>query len=183
MFELLFNNAEVTTIIICLVGVLIASFLVVGIKKVKVEDPRMSEISSYIKGGAMAYLYRQYRVLAVFLVAMFLLIGFIPKLGFDISVAFLFGAVLSIAAGYMGMRTAVISNVRTAESAKSGLSSAFKIAFSGGAVMGILVVSIGAFGVAAVSYIMQLIDPMVSADKINSLLTGFSLGASSVALF
>ncbi len=185
--NLLFDNAELTTIAICMLGVLLAVMLAVGIKKVKIEDPRMGEISSYIKGGAMAYLYRQYRILAIFLVAMFLLIGFIPQLGFGISVAFLFGAILSIAAGYMGMRTAVISNVRTAESAKKGLGAAFKVAFSGGAVMGILVVSIGAFGVASLSYLMKYIyadlEPEVITTMTNNLLTGFSLGASSVALF
>ena len=183
IFEFLFNHAEPMMLAVCILGMLLAAFLAMGIKKVKVDDPRMIEISSFIKKGAMAYLYRQYKILAIFLIVMFLLIGFIPALGFDVSVSFLFGAVLSIATGYMGMRTAVISNVRTAKSAQNGLSDAFKVAFSGGAVMGILVVSLGAFGVAAVSYIMQLIDPSVSPDYINNLLTGFSLGASSVALF
>ncbi len=181
MFDFLMTNAELSVILLCLVGVLLAVLLIVGIKKVKVEDQRMNEIASYIKGGAMAYLYRQYRILLIFLAAMFVIIGFV--LGFPVAVAFLFGAMLSCVAGYMGMRTAVISNVRTAESAKSGIASAFRVAFSGGAVMGILVVSIGAFGVALVSYIMQLIDPTVTPDNINTLLTGFSLGASSVALF
>ncbi len=181
MLDFLMANAELSVIVLCVLGILLAVLLICGIKKVKVEDQRMNEISSYIKGGAMAYLYRQYRILIFFLIAMFIIIGFV--LGFDIAVAFLFGAVLSCVAGYMGMRTAVISNVRTAESAKSGLASAFKVAFSGGAVMGILVVSIGALGVALVAYITQLIDPTVTWDKINTLLTGFSLGASSVALF
>ncbi|MBR6514504.1 MAG: sodium-translocating pyrophosphatase [Clostridia bacterium] len=183
MFEFLKINADLGVIFMCAVGVILSVLLVIGIKRVKIFDPRMNEISSFIKGGAMAYLYRQYKVLAVFLVLMFFLIGFLPDLGFGVAAAFLFGAILSCCAGYMGMRTAVISNVRTAESAKKGLSSAFKIAFSGGAVMGILVVSIGAFGVALVSYIMRLIDPNADPNLVNQLLTGFSLGASSVALF
>ena len=183
MVEFLKINADLSVILLCILGVVLSVLLVMGIKKVRIDDPRMDEISSYIKGGAMAYLYRQYRILIIFLAVMFLLLGFLPELGFGVAAAFLLGAVLSCTAGYMGMRTAVISNVRTAESAKNGLGSAFKVAFSGGAVMGILVVSIGAFGVALVSYIMRLIDPNVDPDMVNRLLTGFSLGASSVALF
>ncbi len=183
MVDFLKLNADLSVIILCALGVILSLLLVKGIKKVKIDDPRMNEISSYIKGGAMAYLYRQYRILVIFLAVMFLLLCFLPGLGFGVAVAFLFGALLSCTAGYMGMRTAVVSNVRTAESAKKGLGAAFKVAFSGGAVMGILVVSIGAFGVALVSYIMRLIDPNVDPDMVNRLLTGFSLGASSVALF
>ena len=102
MFGFFMQNAELSVIALCLVGALLAVLLAVGIKKVRVDDPRMNEISSYIKGGAMAYLYRQYKVLLIFLAFMFILIGFIPQLGFDIAVAFLFGAILSCVAGYMG---------------------------------------------------------------------------------
>lgn len=185
MLEFLSRYAEASVLVLCGIGVLLAILLVVGIKKVAVDDPRMVEISSYIKKGAMAYLYRQYKVLLVFLALMFVVIGFL--LGFEISVAFLFGALLSIVAGYMGMRTAVISNVRTATSARNGLASAFKVAFSGGAVMGILVVSIGAFGVALISLVAapigELFGVTIEQAKVNNILTGFSLGASSVALF
>ena len=173
MFQLLEQYAAYSVLGFCAVGVLLAVLLMLGIKKVRVDNERMNEISSYIKKGAMAYLYRQYEILGIFLLVMFLVLGFIPTLGWSLAAAFLFGAVLSVAAGYLGMRTAVISNVRTATEARSGIVAAFRVAFSGGAVMGIFVVSLGAFGVALLSLL---------TDDV-SILTGFSLGASSIALF
>ena len=173
MLDFLISFAEPSVLIFCGLGVLLATLLILGIKRIEVKHDRMNEIASYIKKGAMAYLYRQYEMLIFFLVIMFLVLGFVPGLGFDLAAAFLLGAALSILAGYLGMRTAVISNVRTAAEAKKGLGSAFKVAFSGGAVMGIFVVSLGAFGIALLSLI---------TDNTN-VLTGFSLGASSIALF
>ncbi len=173
MLDFLIGFAEPSVLIFCGLGVLLAALLILGIRRIQVKHDRMNEIASYIKKGAMAYLYRQYEMLGFFLVIMFLVLGFVPGLGFDLAAAFLLGAVLSILAGYLGMRTAVISNVRTAAEAKKGLGAAFKVAFSGGAVMGIFVVSLGAFGIALLSLI---------TDNTN-VLTGFSLGASSIALF
>ena len=173
MLDFLIGFAEPTVLILCGLGILLAVLLILGIKRIQVKHDRMNEISSYIKKGAMAYLLRQYEMLAFFLVVMFLVLGFVPGLGFDLAAAFLLGAALSVAAGYLGMRTAVISNVRTANEASKGLGAAFKVAFSGGAVMGIFVVSLGAFGVALLSLITEN----------TNVLTGFSLGASSIALF
>ncbi|MBE6555468.1 MAG: sodium-translocating pyrophosphatase [Ruminococcaceae bacterium] len=173
MPDKLLGFAAPLVLILCGLGVLLAALLVLGIKRVRVENERMGEISSYIKHGAMAYLYRQYKVLVFFLVFMFLLLTFLPGLGVRLALSFLLGALLSVLAGYLGMRTAVISNVRTATEAKNGLGAAFRVAFSGGAVMGIMVVSVGAFGVALLSLISEETD----------ILTGFSLGASSIALF
>ena len=173
MLQFLEQFAEYGVLGFCAVGILLAVLLILGIKKIRVDNERMNEISSYIKKGAMAYLYRQYEMLGIFLLVMFLVLGFIPSLGWSLAAAFLFGAVLSVLAGYLGMRTAVISNVRTASEAKKGIVSAFRVAFSGGAVMGIFVVSLGAFGVALLSLL---------TDDV-SILTGFSLGASSIALF
>ncbi|MBQ2757861.1 MAG: sodium/proton-translocating pyrophosphatase, partial [Clostridia bacterium] len=173
MLDFLIRNANYGVLGLCALGVLLAVLLILGIKKVNVTNARMGEISSYIKKGAMAYLYRQYEMLGIFLLVMFLVLGFVPGLGFDLAAAFLMGAVLSVVAGYLGMRTAVISNVRTATEAEKGLGAAFKVAFSGGAVMGIFVVSLGAFGVALLSLL----------TKNTNVLTGFSLGASSIALF
>ncbi|MBE6604380.1 MAG: sodium-translocating pyrophosphatase [Ruminococcaceae bacterium] len=173
MLDFLIKNANYGVLGLCALGVLLAVLLILGIKKINVTNARMNQISSYIKKGAMAYLYRQYEMLGIFLLVMFLVLGFVPGLGFDLAAAFLMGAVLSVIAGYLGMRTAVISNVRTAAEAEKGLGAAFKVAFSGGAVMGILVVSLGAFGVALLSLL----------TKNTNVLTGFSLGASSIALF
>ncbi|MBE6595428.1 MAG: sodium-translocating pyrophosphatase [Ruminococcaceae bacterium] len=173
MLSFLSDYAEPGVLALCGIGILLACFLIWGIKRVRVENDRMNEIASYIKKGAMAYLYRQYRTLAIFLVVMFCALAFLPGLGLDLAGAFLFGAVLSVVAGYLGMRTAVISNVRTAAEARNGISAAFRVAFSGGAVMGIFVVTLGAFGIALLSLL---------TDNTN-VLTGFSLGASSIALF
>ncbi len=167
------NAVNFIVIGLCLLGMLLAGLLVKGIKKTNPANERMEEIAGYIKNGAIAYLKRQYIVLSGFLTVMFLVLGFIPSLGWGLAFAFLFGAVLSVLAGYLGMRTAVISNVRTTSAAQSGLGKAFKVAFSGGAVMGILVVSLGALGISVVSLI----------TKNTGILTGFSLGASSIALF
>ncbi|MBQ8339711.1 MAG: sodium-translocating pyrophosphatase [Clostridia bacterium] len=173
MLSFLFDYAEPSVLVLCGLSIVLACLLIWGIKRVRVENDRMNEIASYIKNGAMAYLYRQYRTLALFLVVMFCALAFLPGLGFDLAGAFLFGAALSVLAGYLGMRTAVISNVRTAAEARKGISAAFRVAFSGGAVMGIFVVGLGAFGIALLSLI---------TDNTN-VLTGFSLGASSIALF
>ena len=156
---------------VCAIGLLLALFLQISIKKINVENARMNEIAGFIKSGAMAYLFRQYKVIAVFLVVM----AIVLLLCFDwiMAVCFIFGAILSILAGFVGMRSAVMSNVRTASEAQKGLSQAFKVAFSGGAIMGLMVVCLGAAGVAIVYAITNNID----------VLTGFSLGASSIALF
>lgn len=173
MLRFLEPYASYSVLGICALGLLLAVFLMLGIKKIRIDNDRMNEISSYIKKGAMAYLYRQYEMLGIFLLVMFLVLGFIPALGWNMAASFLFGAVLSVAAGYLGMRTAVVSNVRTASEAGKGIVAAFRVAFSGGAIMGIFVVSLGAFGVSLLSLL---------TDDV-SLLTGFSLGASSIALF
>ena len=167
------TNSSVFALCCCGVGIILAILLAVGIKKVQVENGRMKEISGYIKDGAMAYLTRQYSVLAIFLIIMCLALFFVYSFNYFISLAFLFGAALSILAGYLGMRTAVMSNVRTTSEAQHGIARAFKTAFSGGAVMGILVVSLGALGISVVS--------LLTSE--TTILTGFSLGASSVALF
>ena len=173
MLNVISQYSDYIVLVLCVLGLLLAVALVCGIKKVGVKSERMKQIAGYIKNGAMAYLFRQYKVLLIFLAVMFLILGFIPALGWGLAFAFLFGAVLSVAAGYLGMRTAVISNVRTASAASEGLGAAFKVAFSGGAVMGILVVCLGAFGISIISLITEDFN----------ILTGFSLGASSIALF
>ena len=158
---------------VALVGILVAGFLAWKIRKTEVEHPEMKRIAQYIKTGAMAYLTRQYKVLAIFLAAMAIILGVIPGLGWVASLSFLFGAGLSILAGYCGMRAAVLSNARTADSARKGMAQAFRVAFSGGAIMGLMVVCLGAAGVIVV---YGLTEDM-------SVLTGFSFGASSIALF
>ena len=139
---------------------------------IKVEDARMREISGYIQEGAMAYLKRQYIVMAVFAAIMFVILFFV--LNWQTAVCFLIGALFSVLAGFSGMMSATRANVRTAQKAKEGMPAALNVAFSGGAVLGLCVVGLGALGLAVLYLIF---------DGNNDILTGFSLGASSIALF
>lgn len=143
------------------------------IKKIEVLDEKMRTIAGYIKQGAMAYLKRQYVVMLVFVVAMSIVLLAIPSLGWRVMLCFIIGAVLSAMAGYLGMRVAVTANVRTAQAAKDGVFAALSVAFSGGAVTGLLVVGFASLGLGSLYLIFRDI----------TVLTGFSFGASSIALF
>ncbi|MDR0917494.1 MAG: sodium-translocating pyrophosphatase [Oscillospiraceae bacterium] len=135
---------------------------------------RMKEIASYIREGAMAFLVREYRTVAIFAAALFLVLGFL--IGWSTAGAFIIGAVFSMLAGFCGMKTATKSNVRTAAAAQSkGMVHALKVAFRGGAVMGLCVVGFGVLGIGVLFMLLGIENA--------SVLTGFSLGASSIALF
>ncbi len=165
-------NLLYVSIIAAVLGLAYTLVLSGKINKVGVGTERMKEISSAIAEGARAFLFAEYRILAVFAAALFVLLTMLR--GLPTAVAFLFGALLSIFAGYRGMDVATKANVRTANAAKeSGLAAALSVAFSGGAVMGLCVAGFGLLGV-AVTYLVT-----GSAD----VLFGFSLGASSIALF
>jgi len=131
----------------------------------------MRDIAEAIREGAMAYLSRQYRTLAVFVVTVAILLTL--ALDYRISIAYVAGSVCSVLAGFIGMRVAVLANVRTASAARKGLNKALSLAFKGGAVMGMSVVGIGLFGLSVFYYLYG--DP--------NLIMGFSFGASSIALF
>ena len=146
------------------------------------QDPgtkEMQEISGAIREGAMAFLHREYKAITIFVIVLALTLIFGINLWTGIS--FCIGAICSIAAGYAGMQIATRANTRTAQAAKKGFNHAIGIAFQGGAVMGMSVVSIGLF---AISF-LYIIFAKAGMDmlKIVNILAGFSMGASSVALF
>lgn len=154
-------------------ALLFAFYLTKKVGKQDAGTDRMKEIAAFIHEGARAFLTAEYKILVVFVAVLFVLIG-IGIGNWVTAVCFLVGALFSTAAGYIGMNVATKANVRTATAAKdSGMNKALSIAFSGGAVMGMCVVGFGLFG-AGVVYILT---------KNPDVLSGFSLGASSIALF
>lgn len=143
-----------------------------AIAKKSAGNARMEELASYIHEGAMAFLQREYKTLAIFIVLLFVVLTI--AINWQTAVCYVVGALFSMFAGFMGMQAATKANVRTANAAKEeGMSSALQVAFSGGAVMGLTVVGLGILGVGILYMIFQ--DPQI--------LTGFGLGASSIALF
>ncbi|PLX88374.1 MAG: sodium-translocating pyrophosphatase [Desulfuromonas sp.] len=158
------------------VGFVIAVVLYNLVKAQPVGDARMKEISEDIYNGAMAFLGREYRVLAVFIVVVFGLIAM--GMGFSTALAFLGGAICSMTCGFIGMKAATRANVRTTEAARlSGQAKALEVSFNGGAVMGLAVASLGLVGV-GVAYFFYGGD-VTTVKYIN----GFAMGASSIALF
>ena len=156
-----------------LLGLLFAAYLAAKVNRQEPGTERMKEIASAISDGAQAFLTAEYKILIVFVVVLFVLIGF--GIGNWITaVCFVVGALFSTLAGFCGMKVATRANVRTANAAKEkGMNKALSIAFSGGAVMGMCVAGFGVFGVSIIYIITKDVD----------IITGFSLGASSIALF
>ena len=154
------------------VALLFAALLAARVARQDAGTDRMKEISAFIHEGAQAFLMAEYKILLVFIVVLFVAIGF--GISWITAAAFLVGAVFSTVAGYCGMNVATKANVRTAAGAmKGGMNRALSVAFSGGAVMGMSVVGLGLLG-SSVIY-------MITGEA--SVLSGFSLGASSIALF
>src|SRR5881392_1833292 len=144
-----FTDHSVMFALICaLVAIAYGIGLTFWLLKQPDGNERMREIARAVQEGAAAYLRRQYTTIAVVAIVPFLVLGFYNKLGWGTAVGFLIGAVLSAAAGFIGMNVAVRSNVRTAEAARHGLPPALNVAFRAGSVTGLMVVGLGLFGVA-----------------------------------
>jgi K(+)-stimulated pyrophosphate-energized sodium pump len=164
--------------ILGVIGFAIAIVIYNMVKVQPVGNEKMAEIADAIRGGAMAFLKREYSVLAVFIVLVFFLIILAPSLGFNTALAFLGGAFCSMLCGFIGMKAATHANVRTAEAARTGgQGKALMVSFNGGAVMGLSVASMGLIGV-GIAYIIFGGDPQTSVY-----INGFAMGASSIALF
>ena len=166
------NNYMYLVPIAAVIALLFAAYLAGKVGKQDAGTDRMKEIAGAIAEGARAFLMAEYKSLVIFVVVLFVLIGF--GISWVTAVCFVIGALFSTVAGYCGMTVATKANVRTANAAKeSGMNKALSIAFSGGAVMGMCVAGLGALGVSLVYIVTKNVD----------VLSGFSLGASSIALF
>ncbi len=168
----------IAVIAVCaaIVGLLVAAILAAWIKKSDEGTDRMKEISGYIREGAFAFLKREYKIMAVVIIVLALLIGFGLQ-SVTTALLYVFGAVFSVLAGFFGMNVATWGNVRTANAAKeSGMNKALKIAFRSGAVMGLAVSGLGLLGLGVVMVALDL-------ATVVQCVTGFGFGASSMALF
>ena len=167
------NNYMYLVPVAAVIALLFAAYLAAKVSRQDAGTERMKEIAGAIADGARAFLTAEYRILIVFVVVLFVLIG-LGVGNWVTAVCFVVGALFSTIAGYCGMTVATKANVRTANAAKeSGMNKALSIAFSGGAVMGMCVAGLGALGVSLVYIVTKNVD----------VLFGFSLGASSIALF
>jgi K(+)-stimulated pyrophosphate-energized sodium pump len=161
------------------------------VSKQDAGNDRMKEISTYIAEGAMAFLKAEWKILGYFVVIVALLLGFMATKNaeshWSIAVAFVIGAVFSATAGYIGMKVATKANVRTAQAAKTSLAQALKVSFTGGSVMGLGVSGLAVLGLGGLFLVLKQMffvngDPSEMLRTIE-VLTGFSLGAESIALF
>jgi len=164
-------NISLIAIIVSVIALAYAGYLSFRILRLSSGSPKMQEIASAIKEGAMAYMARQYKTIAIFAVIITIILGYL--FGFPIAAGFFFGALLSAVSGYIGMSISVRTNVRTAETAKRGLKEALDVAFKGGSVTGMAVVGLALLAVSTFYAIYK--DPTV--------LVGLGFGASLISLF
>ena len=163
-------------VIAAVIGLIVAFCLAAWIKKADEGTDRMKEIAGYIREGAMAFLKREYKTMVIVIVVLFLLIGFGLQ-SWTTAILYVCGALLSVLAGFFGMKVATLGNVRTANAAReSGMDKALKIAFRSGSVMGLCVSGLGLLGLGVVVCVLDL-------ATVTQCVTGFGLGASSMALF
>ncbi len=168
------NNFLLFVIVSAVVSIVYGLVLASQILKKSAGNEKMQSIAKAIQEGAKAYLNRQYKTIGIIAVVLFLAMGLTPALGWTTAIGFIFGALLSALAGYIGMNVSVRANVRTAERAKTGLKEALALAFDGGSVTGLLVVGLALLGV-ALFFILTKYD-------VKSLI-GFGFGGSLISIF
>ncbi len=175
------------------IGLLYTFIKFAWVSKQDAGNERMQEISQHIAEGAMAFLKAEWKILSYFVIIAAILLAVMgnsnPNSHWAIAIAFVFGAVLSATAGYIGMRSATKANVRTAQAARTSLSNALKVSFTGGSVMGLGVAGLAVLGLGGLFILLKAIfapTAAVNSEEMKrtiEVLTGFSLGAESIALF
>jgi K(+)-stimulated pyrophosphate-energized sodium pump len=169
-----------------IVAILFAVYLAIRVLRNDPGTKEMVDISDAIHEGAMAFLKREYRSVSIFVLCLFVILSFalakegIDGLGWKTAIAFICGAALSMTAGFVGMKVSTRANTRTAQGATKSFARALAVAFPGGAVMGMTVAGAGLFGLSLLFFIFASNSGLMAAA---SIIAGFSMGASSVALF
>ena len=158
-------------------GLAVAAYMAYYVLRQSQGQERIREVSAAIKDGALAFLGREYRILAIFVVAATIILGVVPNLGWWVALAFVFGAICSGLAGFVGMSIAIRANSRTAAAVQKSLNHGLRVSFRSGAVMGMCVVSIGILGL-SILYLVFGNNP-----DFLKIIPGFGFGASSVAIF
>ncbi len=155
------------------IAIIYGAIIIQLVLRLPAGNEKMQSIAKAIQQGAKAYLNRQYRTIALVAAVLFLIIGFVPRLGWTTAMAFLIGAVLSGLTGFIGMNISVRANVRAAEAARSGLARALKVAVRGGSVTGMLVVGLALLGTAGFYYVTKDIQALI----------GLGFGGSLISIF
>ncbi len=178
-----FQNHAVLFALVCAgVAVAYGLWLTYWLLKQPAGNERMQAISAAVQEGAAAYLRKQYKAIALVAIVPLLIIGFYHQLGWGTAIGFLIGAILSSAAGFIGMNVAVRSNTRTAEAAREGIAPAFKVAFRAGSVTGLLVVGLGLLGVAGYYWFLTGALHNSAASAVDDLI-GLAFGGSLISVF
>jgi K(+)-stimulated pyrophosphate-energized sodium pump len=178
----MFDSIPLIALSLGALGLIVTFVTFAGIKRASDGSAEMQNLAEQIHLGAMAFLKREYMVLVPFLLCVAGLLAW--AIGMKTGIAYAFGGLCSIAAGWIGMQGATIANVRTAEAARaSGQASALRIAFGGGSVMGLAVASLGLAGIAIVFAFLAADESTSNAKLFSEIISGFAMGASSIALF